>query len=113
MTGSTITLHEFVVDATERLVFTFIETFLALYVPVVLSVASGGSWHNLLDLSLAQKGVVAGAAAVLVVVKSLYKGFVKDTQAPGFLPGWAAKTLGLAKRVEAETASVAGTGKSA
>ena len=106
------TLREFVVDAVERVVFTFIEAFLALYTPVVLSVTSGGGWHQLLDLSVAQKGVVAGVAAVLVVAKSLYKGFAADVQVPGFLPGWAARLLGLAKKVEVEN-TTGGTGKSA
>lgn len=113
MADSTPTLRRFVVDAVERVVFTFIETFLALYAPVVLSVSNGGSWHQLLNLSIAQKGTVAGIAAVLVVVKSLYKGFAADVNVPGFLPGWAAKLLGLSKKVEAENTNTGGTGKSA
>jgi len=107
-----VTLRAFVVDAAERVVYTFVETFLALYIPVVLSVANGGSWHQLLNLSLAQKSVVAGAAAVLVVAKSLYKGFVADVEAPGFLPGWAAKLLGLTQKIKAENANGT-TGKTA
>jgi hypothetical protein len=113
MADSSPTLREFTVDAVERVVFTFIETFLALYTPVVLSVANGGGWHQLLDLSLAQKGVVAGVAAVLVIAKSLYKAFATDVNVPGFLPGWAAKLLGLSKKVQAENTDTGSTGKSA
>lgn len=112
MANTSPTLREFTVDAVERVVFTFIETFLALYVPVILSVTNGGGWHQLLDLSIAQKGVVAGAAAVLVVAKSLYKAFVSDVNVPGFLPGWAARLLGLSKKVSVENSNTGGTGKS-
>jgi TRAP-type C4-dicarboxylate transport system permease large subunit len=56
---------EAVKDVAERAVRTFVQTFLALYAPVVLG---AGSLGGLLDLSVADKAAAAGVAAVLTVV---------------------------------------------
>jgi len=56
---------EAVKDVAERSVRTFIQTFLAMYAPVVLG---AGSLGGLLDLSTADKAAAAGVAAVLAVV---------------------------------------------
>lgn len=52
-------------DVAERAVRTFVQTFLAVYAPVVLG---AGSLGGLLDLSVADKAAVAGVAAVFTVV---------------------------------------------
>lgn len=52
-------------DVAERAVRTFVQTFLALYAPVVLGADSLG---GVLDLSTADKAAAAGVAAVLSVV---------------------------------------------
>lgn len=56
---------EAVKDVAERAVRTFVQTFLALYAPVVLG---AGSLGGLLDLSVADKAAAAGVAAVLTLV---------------------------------------------
>jgi TRAP-type C4-dicarboxylate transport system permease large subunit len=56
---------EAVKDVAERAVRTFVQTFLALYAPVVLG---AGSLGGLLDLSVADKAAAAGVAAVLSLV---------------------------------------------
>lgn len=56
---------EAVKDLAERAVRTFVQTFLALYAPVVLGADSLG---GLLDLSVADKASAAGVAAVLTLV---------------------------------------------
>jgi hypothetical protein len=48
-------------DVAERAVRTFVQTFLALYAPVVLG---AGSLGGLLDLSVADKAAAAGVASV-------------------------------------------------
>lgn len=101
--ASNPTLRAFVVDAGERVLFTFVETLLALYAPVVLSVTTGGGWHQLLDLSFAQKGVVAGVAAVLVVLKSVVAQFVGDVNTPGFVPNWVRRLFGLVEKAPTNT----------
>ncbi len=52
-------------DIAERALRTFVQTFLALYAPVVLG---AGSLGGLLDLSVADKAAAAGVAAVFSVV---------------------------------------------
>lgn len=52
-------------DVAERAVRTFVQTFLAVYAPVVLG---AGSLGGVLDLSVADKAAAAGVAAVLSVV---------------------------------------------
>lgn len=56
---------EAVKDVAERAVRTFVQTFLAMYAPVVLG---AGSLGGLLDLSTADKAATAGIAAVFTVV---------------------------------------------
>lgn len=56
---------EAVKDVAERAVRTFVQTFLALYAPVVLG---AGSLGGLLDLSTADKAATAGIAAVFTLV---------------------------------------------
>jgi hypothetical protein len=56
---------EAVKDVAERSVRTFVQTFLALYAPVVLG---AGSLGGLLSLSTADKAATAGLAAVFAVV---------------------------------------------
>lgn len=56
---------EAVKDVAERSVRTFVQTFLAMYAPVVLG---AGSLGGLLDLSTADKAATAGIAAVFSVV---------------------------------------------
>lgn len=56
---------EAVKDVAERAVRTFVQTFLAMYAPVVLG---AGSLGGLLDLSTADKAAAAGVAAVLSLV---------------------------------------------
>lgn len=56
---------EAVKDVGERAVRTFVQTFLAMYAPVVLG---AGSLGGLLDLSTADKAATAGIAAVFTVV---------------------------------------------
>ena len=101
-----ITLRAFVIDAAERVFFTFVETFLALYAPVIFSAVSNAAWAQMLDLSLAQKAAVAGLAAVFVVLKSVAASFVGDTQTAGFLPGWLIRLLGIVTRVEKEDKTI-------
>ena len=60
---------EAVKDVAERSVRTFVQTFLALYAPVVLGADSLG---GLLDLSVADKAAAAGVAAVLTVVMGVF-----------------------------------------
>lgn len=55
-------------DIAERAVRTFVQTFLALYAPVVLG---AGSLGGLLDLSTADKAATAGIAAVFTVLTGL------------------------------------------
>jgi hypothetical protein len=57
--------REAVKDVAERAVRTFIQTFLAMYAPVVLGADSLG---GVLDLSTADKAAAAGVAAVLTVI---------------------------------------------
>lgn len=57
--------REAVKDIMERSVRTFVQTFLAMYAPVVLG---AGSLGGLLDLSVADKAAAAGVAAVLTVI---------------------------------------------
>ena len=52
-------------DVAERAVRTFVQTFLALYAPVVLG---AGTLGGLLDLSVADKAATAGVAAVFTVL---------------------------------------------
>jgi hypothetical protein len=52
-------------DIAERATRTFVQTFLAVYAPVVLG---AGSLGGLLDLGVADKAAVAGIAAVLTIV---------------------------------------------
>lgn len=56
---------EAVKDVAERAARTFVQTFLAMYAPVVLG---AGSLGGLLDLSTADKAATAGIAAVFTVV---------------------------------------------
>lgn len=57
--------REAVKDVAERAVRTFVQTFLAMYAPVVLG---AGSLGGLLDLSTADKAATAGVAAVFSLV---------------------------------------------
>jgi len=57
--------REAVKDVAERAVRTFVQTFLAMYAPVVLG---AGSLGGLLDLSVADKASAAGVAAVFTVL---------------------------------------------
>lgn len=52
-------------DVAERAVRTFVQTFLAVYAPVVLG---AGSLGGLADLSTADKAATAGLAAVFSIV---------------------------------------------
>lgn len=81
-------LRKFLVDVGERSLFTFVATFVALYAPVLLSVSTGANWHVLLNLSFAQKAIVAGLAAVFTVVKGAVGTTVGDTSSPSLLPSW-------------------------
>lgn len=56
---------EAVKDVAERALRTFVQTFLAMYAPVVLG---AGSLGGLLDLSTADKAATAAVAAVFSVV---------------------------------------------
>lgn len=56
---------EAVKDVAERALRTFVQTFLAMYAPVVLG---AGSLGGLLDLSVADKAAAAGVAAALTVL---------------------------------------------
>jgi TRAP-type C4-dicarboxylate transport system permease large subunit len=56
---------EAVKDVAERAVRTFVQTFLALYAPVVLG---AGSLGGLLDLSTAEKAATSAIAAVFAIV---------------------------------------------
>ncbi|MFD4474721.1 holin [Streptomyces sp. NPDC058471] len=55
-------------DVAERAVRTFVQTFLAVYAPVVLG---AGSLGGLGDLSTADKAATAGIAAVFSIVMGL------------------------------------------
>lgn len=55
-------------DVAERAVRTFVQTFLAMYAPVVLG---AGSLGGLLDVSTADKAATAGIAAVFAIVVGL------------------------------------------
>lgn len=55
-------------DVAERAVRTFVQTFLALYAPVVLG---AGSLGGLLDVSTADKAATASIAAVFSIVAGL------------------------------------------
>jgi hypothetical protein len=55
-------------DVAERALRTFVQTFLAMYAPVVLG---AGSLGGLLDVSTADKAATAGVAAVFSVVMGL------------------------------------------
>lgn len=57
--------REAVKDVAERAVRTFVQTFLAMYAPVILGADSLG---GLGDLSVANKAAAAGVAAVLTLV---------------------------------------------
>lgn len=87
------TLKNFVVDVAERTVFTFVATFVGLYTPVLLSLSTGADWHSLLNLSFAQKAVVAALAATFTVLKSAAGSFVGNAGTPGFVPNWVLRAL--------------------
>jgi TRAP-type C4-dicarboxylate transport system permease large subunit len=71
---------EAVKDVAERAVRTFVQTFLALYAPVVLG---AGSLGGLLDLSVADKAAAAGVAAVLSLVMGYFGTKVGSTEDNG------------------------------
>lgn len=93
-------LRKFLVDVSERTLFTFAATFVALYAPVLLSISTGADWHVLLNLSFAQKVVVAGLAASVTVLKNALSTFVGDTNSAGFVPTWLLKALGATVKAE-------------
>jgi hypothetical protein len=70
----------------ERVIATFVAAFFALYLPAVLSASSTGGWHALLNLSVAQKAAVAGAAAVFSLIKSVAATQVGNPNSGGMLP---------------------------
>lgn len=82
----------------ERVLMTFGAAFLAMWLPSLAAVASGGTdWHAVIALSVLQKAALAGAAAVLTLVKSVVATQVGNPNSAGFLPDWVAKLF----RVEA------------
>lgn len=56
-------------DVAERALRTFVQTFLAMYAPVVLG---AGSLGGLLSVSTADKAATAGIAAVFAIVVGLF-----------------------------------------
>lgn len=89
----------------ERVGGTFGAAFLALWLPSLSAVLAGGhDWHAVIALSVLQKAALAGVAAVLTLVKSIFATQVGDSNSGGFLPTWLLKLLGA---VESKPADVA------
>lgn len=63
---------KFLLDTLDRVAFTFAAAFFAVYAPILMHMLGTGNFHALADLSLAQKALVAGSAAVATFVKSLF-----------------------------------------
>lgn len=88
----------------ERVAGTFGAAFLALWLPSLSAVLAGGhDWHAVIALSVLQKAALAGVAAVLTLVKSIFATQVGNPNSGGFLPAWLLKLLGA---VESKPADV-------
>src|SRR5882724_6905259 len=88
MASNNTAIRKFLVDVSERTLFTFAATFVALYAPVLLSISTGADWHVLLNLSFAQKVTVASIAAAFTAVKGGVATLVGDTATPSLVPAW-------------------------
>jgi hypothetical protein len=82
----------YVRDLIERVVVTFLEAFLALWLgPVAADILNGGQtlgtvWEHLSDLSVLDKAAVGGLAAVIATFKGLLARSVGSANTAALLP---------------------------
>ncbi|MFE3196856.1 hypothetical protein [Embleya sp. NPDC059237] len=85
----------YAVDLAERAAATFVAVFLSVWgTPLVAGADPGTAWGAVADLSLVQKGVIAGAVAVLTLLKGVIATWVGDRASAALLPGRAIATSG-------------------
>ena len=71
-------------DLAERVLATFSVAFVGAWLPSVLD--AGGDWQAVINLSTAQKALLAGGAAVLTLAKGVIAKLIGDSDSASLVP---------------------------